>query len=81
MSDAPCRRFILRYSGEGNAPLQVLDHLERLPGAKIVDRTTRMLLVEGDPHALAAIVAQCPEWLMSAEVQVPAPDPRPKPDD
>jgi hypothetical protein len=81
VTDTPCARFILRYSGPGEAPNDVLQHLQCLSGAKILDRTPRMLLVQGDGDRLRSIVAQCPHWLMSADVDVPVPDARMKRDD
>jgi hypothetical protein len=39
-------RFILRFTGPGEVPREDLARIRALPGAKIIDNSARMLLVE-----------------------------------
>jgi hypothetical protein len=71
-------RFIVRYRGKGPAPAAVLERAGLAPGMRVVDQTSRTLLVEGAPEAVQAIFADTDQWLVAPEELCRMPDPRPK---
>jgi hypothetical protein len=71
-------RFILRFCGEGQKPAEDVRRIRSLPGARILDDSPRMILIEA-PHAKITEVMKClPHWSLSKEDYIPVPDPRPK---
>ena len=71
-------RFILRYRGDGPKPAGDVDRVRELPGAAVVDASSRMLLVESDPEALRRLVETLPDWVMAADQAYAVPDTRKK---
>jgi len=81
MESSSMTRFVLRFTGSGSLPTSTVDKLGDLAFA-VVDRTERMLLVEG-PNDIARLRRQFGDnqWLIVPEsfgVKVPDPIPRPK---
>jgi hypothetical protein len=72
-------RWILRYRGSGPRPDVDAARIAALPGAEIVDDSSRMLLVDGPEDALRAAVASMPDWTLAEEREVPLPDVRRRP--
>lgn len=70
--------FILRWTGQGEPPPEDVRRIRESPEVKVVDSSSRMLLVQGSESALHPLVRSLPAWSMSAEQFVPVPDPRPK---
>jgi hypothetical protein len=71
-------RFILRFKGTGT--VQDVDRQRVLsqPNVKVVDSSTRMMLVEGHEGQIRTLVDQMPGWVLLPEQTVPLPDTRPK---
>jgi hypothetical protein len=72
-------RFILRFTGPGEIPRDDLARIRALPGAKIIDSSARMLLVEAPLDGIAQLLRDLSHWTMSPETFISIPDPRPKP--
>lgn len=72
-------RFVLRYEGQGAAPEPDVVRIAEQPGAAVVDRSERMVLVEGDEATLAALVEGLPGWAIAPEREYSLPDPRRRP--
>jgi hypothetical protein len=71
-------RFILRYRGAGSHSEIDLARLLARRNARVVDQTSRMVLVEGSAAALEDEFGDDPDWLVTPERSVQRPDPRPK---
>ncbi len=72
-------RFILRFTGPGEVPREDLARIRALPGAKIIDSSARMLLVEAPLDRITQLLRDLSNWTISPETFVSIPDPRPKP--
>ncbi len=71
-------RFIIRFRGTGPIPSDDIERIRALPGTDVIDSTSRMLLVEAPDDEVRALVESMPDWVLSPEQTVFAPDPRPK---
>jgi hypothetical protein len=71
-------RFIVRYRGKGPKPPAASDVARQAPGLRVVDQTSRMLLVEGPEEAVRSAFPSEEEWLIAPEQTYELPDPRPK---
>ena len=71
-------RFILRYTGAGPRPNAHVARLRRVPGAKVLSESDKMLLVEGGRHELEAATRALDGWVLTAEKTIPVPDTRKK---
>lgn len=73
-------RFIVRYAGKGDFPTDACQRLEAAAGVRVVDRSARMLLVEGDDAAIKTAVraALDASYVVTPEKQTPLPDTREK---
>jgi hypothetical protein len=71
-------RFILRFEGAGEKPLDDLEKIRAVPKLKVLDDASRMLLVEAPGESVAKLVEALPRWSVTKEIFVPIPDPRPK---
>ena len=70
-------RFILRFTGKGNAPDADLELLRASPQVKIVDDSSaRMLLVEGIESDVRPLVEKMGGWILVPETFTKRPDPR-----
>jgi hypothetical protein len=68
-------RFVLRYCGpEDAAPSRDVKALADVPSVTIIDRTTRMLLVEADDQAIREAVITCEHWVLAEDVGSPVRD-------
>jgi hypothetical protein len=71
-------RYILRYTGKGPAPPEDILQLVSEGDARVVDTSSRMVLVEGSEGALQAAVEKLPAWRLSVEERsYPLPPPHP----
>jgi hypothetical protein len=71
-------RYILRYRGAGSHSESDLARTLARRRAKVIDRTSRMLLVEGAPKALHEAFDDDPDWLITPERSIDRPDPKPR---
>ncbi len=71
-------RFILRFEGNGNRPVDDLERIRTLPNLKVVDDSSRMVLVEAPQEVVTKLAESLPEWSLSRERFVPVPDVRPR---
>ena len=71
-------RFVLRYRGKGPAQEADVNRIRAVPEARVLDSSSRMMLVEAPEEHLRNAVSDMPDWVMSAEQTIPLPDPRPK---
>lgn len=71
-------RFILRFSGTGIAPVELTKRLRSIAGIRVLDSSTKMLLLEGNQSDLEREVLDLPGWQLIPETTTPLPDPRPK---
>jgi len=69
-------RFVLRYSGDTAAPQEHAAIADAAPDLKILDRTPRMMLVEGEEDAARNLAARLSGWTVHPEVQYQIPDTR-----
>jgi len=72
-------KFIVRYVGTGPRPAADVKRIRTAPGLKVLDDSSRMMLVEGSPKSLKALQGSLPGWRWSPERSIRLPDPRPKP--
>ena len=70
-------RFMLRYSG-GGVPEQDVAALAADAGVKIVDRTAKMVLLEGQASAAEDLAGKLQGWKLYPEVEYNLPDDRPR---
>ncbi len=71
-------RYIVRFSGK-EPPAEVLAGIKASPHLALIDRTPRMLLVEGPEEAVRKVVAADPAAKVIPEVTDYAiPDPKPR---
>ena len=68
-------RFVLRYSGAA-APEEHAEIASAAPNVKILDRTPKMMLVEGDEDAARNLASKLSGWTIHPEVQYQIPDTR-----
>ena len=68
-------RFILRYSGE-TAPAEHADIAGAAPNVKVLDRTPKMMLLEGSEEDAKQLASRLPGWTLHPEVQYKIPDAR-----
>jgi hypothetical protein len=60
-------RFILRYHGQGAKPPRDVERFRALPGARLLDDSTRMLLIEAPEAALRELIDQVQDWSLTPE--------------
>ena len=71
-------RFVLRYRGEGPKPDEDVARVNELTDAVVVDSTSRMLVVEGEPEPLRHLVDGLRDWVMGPDTGYEVPDTRKK---
>ena len=71
-------RFILRFKGNGEKPIEDVERIRSLPNLRVVDDSAHMLLVEAPGESVTKLVQALPEWILSKERFIPVPDARPK---
>ena len=71
-------RWILRYAGASAPPAEHKETILKDSDVRVVDSSSRMLLVESDQPRLSALLKDLPGWTMSEERSYALPDPRPK---
>lgn len=71
-------RFILRYTGEGPIPAEDRERIRHSPGARILDDSSRMLLVEAPEDTMEMLINSMSDWVSARERTITRPDPRPK---
>ena len=69
------RRFVLRYQGPGRTPSGDVARIEA--ALHVLDRSGRMLLVEGSGAGVGRVVSSLPRWVAVEEATVPLPSTRP----
>jgi hypothetical protein len=69
-------RFILRYGGDGAAPSEHVRGIAATSGIRIIDQSSKMLLVDGNESALQEKVRGMAGWSVHPEQQYPLPDTR-----
>ncbi|WP_367870838.1 hypothetical protein [Luteolibacter sp. Populi] len=79
-SDGKPPRLIVRYRGKGVAPLQEAQAEIAKRGLQVVDRSSRMLLLEesGKISSAESLKSALPEWSVSEEIHYTLPDPTPR---
>ncbi len=71
-------RFILRFTGSGATPEADREKVRTEGAVKVVDSSSRMLLIEASPDVAHRLADSLPGWTLSPETVVPLPDPRPR---
>ena len=72
-------KFIVRYVGTGSRPAADVKRIRAAPAVKVLDDSSRMMLVEASEAGLKKVVQSMPGWTWSPERSIRLPDPRPKP--
>jgi hypothetical protein len=72
-------RFILRFRSQGSPGPAQLAEVDALHGVKVLDRTPRMLFVEGEESVLQSFVDSVKGWVLIPETSYRLPDSRYKP--
>lgn len=71
------RRFILRYRLPGAKPQADVERVRDVRGVTIIDESApRMLLIECDEDAPAALAEALPDWIVVPEQTLAVPDTR-----
>jgi hypothetical protein len=70
------KRYILRYTGTTSAPADHVASILATPGTTVVDRSPKMLLVDGEEPALRKTLKSMPEWSLHSEQTLSLPDTR-----
>ncbi|HUB81097.1 MAG TPA: hypothetical protein VMB03_19975 [Bryobacteraceae bacterium] len=68
-------RFVLRYSGNA-APPEHAEIAAATADVKVVDRSARTMLIEGDEDAARNLASRLSGWTLHPEVQYQIPDTR-----
>ena len=71
-------RFILRFKGREAMPASDLARIESEPDVTVVDRSSRMLLVEAAGQTVRWLAEALSEWTVTPERTIPLPDTRRK---
>lgn len=71
-------RFVVRFRGPGPKPPDVAERIRSLPGAQVVDDSSRMLLVEVPEEKPLRDVLSPSLWVISPERTYEVPTPRVK---
>lgn len=71
--------YILRFRGKGSIPEGDLERISGANGIKVLDKTARMLHVEGSYEAVTSVTKTLVDWLVSEEIVVKLPDARKRP--
>ncbi|MFM9958364.1 MAG: hypothetical protein ACKVZJ_09810 [Phycisphaerales bacterium] len=71
-------RFIVRYRGPGAAPPDLVQRAEDAPDIRLVDRSTKMILVEAEEGPVQRVFADSERFSVSPEQFVPLPTSKPK---
>ena len=72
-------KFIVRYVGTGPRPAADVKRIRTAPGLKVLDDSSRMMLVQASAAGLKKVVQSMTGWTWSPERSIRLPDPRPKP--
>ena len=70
--------FILRFTGQNEAPSADLSRIRSTPGVKVLDSAPRMVLVQASPETVHRLAEGLPGWTSTREQMTRLPDPRPK---
>lgn len=70
-------RYVLRFNGPGEPPAEELTRIGTELDCKVIDASSRMLLVEATAGKLGALAKAFPLWSVDRETFVPVPDARP----
>lgn len=78
MPETSPKNYILRYRGAGKIPETERLRVSEMPGVRILDDSSRMLLIES-AQPVEPLQMELPEWSVSEERTIPLPQPpRPK---
>jgi hypothetical protein len=66
-------RFVVRFTGGGAAPPEQASMIKRR--CKVIDESSRMLLIEAEPADVEQLLADLPGWKSSKEVHYTSPEP------
>jgi hypothetical protein len=72
-------RYILRFRGPGSTPPEDVRLISSVPGARVIDQSDRVLLVEAPDGELRQLVSGMSRWVIGEERRYPLPNSRPKP--
>ena len=72
-------KFIVRYVGAGSRPAADVERIRAAPALKVIDDTSRMMLVEASEARLREVMGSMSGWTWSPERSIRLPDPRPRP--
>ena len=72
-------RYILRFRGPGSTPPDDVRLISAVPGARVIDQSDRVLLVEAPDGELRQLVSGMSRWVIGEERRYPLPNSRPKP--
>jgi hypothetical protein len=72
-------RYILRFRGPGATPAEDLRLIRSVRGARVIDESSRTLLVEAPDGELQKVVSTLSRWAIGEEKTYPLPDSHPKP--
>lgn len=72
--------FVLRYTGDGDKPLDDVERIARLPGSTIISSASpKVLLVTASEEELRALLVVMPNWILTLQRVIPIPDTRLRP--
>jgi hypothetical protein len=71
-------RFIVRYRGRGPRPDDAVSRLASITGARLVEDTGRMMLVDADESPLREVFSDESQWVVAKEILYPRPNPGPR---
>ena len=69
-------RFVLRYTGFGTKPEDIAARLVAvIPVAKIIDESSRMVLIEAPESSESVLRKNLPDWIVAPQVNYSIPRP------
>jgi hypothetical protein len=69
------RRYVVRFRGQGE-PGGDVEEIRCLAGLRVLEESSRMLLVEGEDEVILALGERLSGWVVAPERTYPVPDTR-----
>lgn len=68
-------RYIARFRGVGASPAETILRIKQLDGAKVLDESPRMMLIEAPDESVLRAVLDPSTWLLTEEAFYELPSP------
>ncbi len=71
-------KYILRYTGGGNTPIEDVRQIRAVPSITVLDNSSRMLLVQATETTVRHLLREMTGWVYGPEQTYEIPNPHPK---